>query len=94
MRASRMLPSAAFAVAVGFFFVPPVLSVAGLMPAAARPQPRLEVIPGDTSAALAPRAARHTAMLQPRACAPAALPAGETKALGARSVVAMADPLH
>jgi hypothetical protein len=95
MKASRILPSAAFAVAVGFFFVPPVLSLAGIMPAASRPQPRLEIrneYPARADHALPTR--RSAMSAKAPACAPTSLPAGEALPARQRSVVAMADPLH
>jgi hypothetical protein len=92
MSGSRLLGTAAFALAVGFFFVPPVLGLAGLMRAVPKPHARLEVIPGDGTTTAVRGPARRTAAIGAPGCqspAPSATPAVATT----RSVVALAEVL-
>lgn len=94
MKASRLLPSAAFAVAVGFFFVPPVLSLAGFMPPVSRPQTRLEIRSEKQATLPALKPSLSSTASKAQACAPAALPSTEALPVRKRSVVAMADPVR
>jgi hypothetical protein len=58
MRPSQYLPTAAFGVAISWFFVPPVLAMVGAVDSPVRKQPRLEVsaVPMAAPAALPRRA--------------------------------------